>query len=246
MHFGEKVTADNMDLDLIWKVYAAALDTDDPDTLANALKIAPERFKELKATWTPFANAIAAAGQRRALATVTEFIDAETRENWALITGEDAPAKQAALIAFSNGAEITRQRIFMQACIDSYFDVPRVCKILNIGKRTLDNWQRCPEFREMLEAVQWSKRNFVESAMMRLVAQGSERATIEANRALNSEVYGNTLEVSGQVNHAHLQVSVDALDLPLETRLALLEATKKAGLVDQDHLLVDDRTIDAK
>ncbi|MFN7318031.1 MAG: hypothetical protein ACK57V_09455 [Pirellula sp.] len=237
---------DEFDLDLIHKAYAVALDFDTPEDRAKALKISVERFQDLQATWTPFANAIAAAGQRKALNGISEFIDPETRKSWELITGTDAPEKQAALIAFANGAEVTRQKIFMQACIETYFDVTRVCKILGIGKKTLDNWNRSSEFREMLESVNWAKRNFVESAMMKLVAQGSERATIEANKSLNREVYGDRLTVDGQINHAVAVVSVDALDLPLETRLMILEATRKAGLTDSDGLFIDDRTTDLK
>jgi len=82
--------------------------------------------------------------------------------------------------------------------------------------------------------------------MMKLVAQGSERATIEANKSLNREVYGDRLTVDGQINHAVAVVSVDALDLPLETRLTILEATRKAGLTDSDGLFIDDRTTDLK
>jgi len=208
---------DEFDLDLIHKAYAVALDFDTPEDRAKALKISVERLQELQATWTPFANAIAAAGQRKALNGISEFIDPETRKSWELITGTDAPEKQAALIAFANGAEVTRQKIFMQACIETYFDVTRVCKILGIGKRTLDAWNRAPEFREMLESVNWAK----------------------ANKSLNREVYGDRLTVDGQINHAVAVVSVDALDLPLETRLTILEATRKAGLTDSDGLFIE-------
>ena len=237
---------DEFDLDLIHKAYAVALDFDTPEDRAKALKISVERLQELQATWTPFANAIAAAGQRKALNGISEFIDPETRKSWELITGTDAPEKQAALIAFANGAEVTRQKIFMQACIETYFDVTRVCKILGIGKKTLDNWKKSPEFLEMLQSIQFAKAQFAESMLFKLVAQGSEKAVLEANKALNRSTYGDKLEVSGQINHAHAVISLDALDLPLETRLTILQAAKVAGMIDQDGLMVDDRAIDAK
>ncbi len=230
---------DEYDPNIIWKVTLAALDTDDPDALARAAGMPVDRFQELCKAWEPLSAAIAAAGQRKALNGISEMIDDETREAWAMVSGADADKKQAALIAMANGGEVQRQRLFLQGCMESYFDVPRVCKLMNIGKKTLDNWNRSPEFREMLSSIQWAKAQFAESMLFKLVAQGSERAVLEANKSLNRETYGDKLELSGQINHAHAVISIDALDLPLETRLTIMEATRKAGLLDGDNLLVD-------
>lgn len=233
---------DEYDLNWIWKAYAASQESDDPEILANALGVPQDRFQELSKSWEPLANAIVAGAQKRAsMDPVSELIDEETKATWALISGNDAEARQLRLIELSNDGEIARQKMFIAGLMESYYDVPKVCKALGIGKKTFDQWKRNPVFLEMLEAVNWAKRGFAEASLMKLVAQGSEKSVIEANRALNREVYGEKLEVSGQINHAHAVVSIDALDLPMETRLAILDATKRAGLIDSDGIFIEDK-----
>lgn len=234
---------DEYDLNWIWQVYEASLDTDDPESLAKRLQMPQDRFQELSTSWEPFKSSLRAGAAKRASGNpVTELIDEETRKSWELISGENADARQQKLIELANDGEVARQKVFIHALQESYYDVPRVCKALGIGKKTFDQWKRNPVFMEMLSSVNWSKQAFAESALMKLVAQGSERAVIEANRALNREVYGDKLEVSGRIDHAHAHaiINVDTLDLPLNTRLQIVQAVKDAGLIDSDGIYVMD------
>ncbi len=232
---------DEYDLNWIWQVYEASLDTDDPESLAKAIGVSVDRFQELSTSWEPFKSAMRAGAAKRASGNpVTELIDEETRESWALISGENADARQQKLIELANDGEVARQKVFIHALQESYYDVPRVCKALGIGKKTFDQWKRNPVFMEMLDGIQWAKRGFAEASLMKLVAQGSERAVIEANKSLNRETYGDKLEVSGQINHAVAVIDVATLDLPLDTRLAIVQAVKNAGLIDGDGIFVEE------
>jgi hypothetical protein len=227
------------DKNLIWKCYAETLEHGDADTVSKALGLTPIAFKQLLESNEAFRNANASANAKRGLGVIEDFIDPETKMQWLMICGCNEDLQQEALLNLATNGDRARQRMFLHALTESRFNVPRVCKLLGIGKKTLDTWTRTSvEFRELLEAVNWAKKEYVESKLMELVDAGSERATIEACRALNPDVYGQSVKVSGTVNHQHSVAIVDltALNLSLETRVNLLEAVRSAGLVDADGL----------
>jgi hypothetical protein len=230
------------DQNLIWKCYAETLEHGDLDTVSKALGLTPSEFKQLLESNEAFRNANASANAKRGLGVIEDFIDPETKMQWALICGCDQDLQQEALLNLATNGDRARQRMFLHAVVESRFNVPKVCKLLGIGKKTLDTWTRTsPEFRELLESINWAKREFVEAKLMELVDTGSERATIEANKSLNREVYGDVTRVEGTIDHRHAVALIDvtALKLNLETRVQLLEAVRDAGLIDADGLFLE-------
>ena len=230
------------DLSLIYKAYAASLESDDRAHLANALGLSQIDTDSLLETWPPFAEAVSVARAKRNMGVLGEFVDEETRQAWEVLRDLDSvDAKQRELMHLASGGDLAKQKLFVHAMTETYFNLPRVCKALGIGKKTLDNWAKnSPEFAAMLDGIRWAKAGFVESQLFGLVALGSEKAIIHANEGLNREQYGKAIEVKGTVEHNHTVGLIDLtqIDLPMETRIGLIKAIRDAGLLDVDFMLV--------
>lgn len=237
--------------DLIWKAFEAAQKTRNDNDLAEALGITTYQLAQWKTAHAAFANAIEAgraphnakigAGNRLA-AYLTQNLDPALRTLWDEIRAtEDADARQRMLMEVSGG-DVTKQRLLVYAMSATNFNIMRCCNLLGISKRQIDHWVRNdPDFPALLEEIEWSKKNFIESALMEKVARGSEKAIIAANQSINSDRgYGNQLKVSGQINHVVGVIDLDRLEMPLELRVQLLDTIRESGLIDMDGMLVSE------
>ena len=129
-----------------------------------------------------------------------------------------------------------RQHLFLHALVSSNFCISIACSKILIPRATFQNWVDDDyEFAELMDEIHWHKKNFFEGALFGLVKAGDSPATIFANRTFNRDRgYNEKFEVehTGEVNHKH-SVSVDDLDLPLETRKLLLKAVReKKNVID--------------
>ena len=121
-----------------------------------------------------------------------------------------------------------RQALFLHAWITGNFSITKALKKVCISRNTFENWKRDPDFLELVNEIQWHKKNFFEEQLVNLVAAGDGPATIFANKTLNRDRgYGERVDhvVTGQIQHA--VIDVDELDLPLPLRKALLVAMEK-------------------
>lgn len=127
------------------------------------------------------------------------------------------------------GGKTARQHLFLYALVKSNFSQSKACRAVNVSKAMLDKWiETDPEFHELIQEIHWHKGNFFEEALVDKVKEGDAGSIIFANRTFNRDRgYGekSTLELTGNVNHTHF--NIDELDLPLETRLIILDAMKK-------------------
>lgn len=144
---------------------------------------------------------------------------------------EDAPSGVARLEALlEKHGKSARQHLFLYALTSSNFNASEACRKVNIARQTMEQWvEDDPDFAALLQEVDWHKQNFFESSLVALVASGDPSATIFANRTYNRKRgYGEKTEVemTGRVEHEHI-VSVRDLNLPLETRLSLLQAIRQ-------------------
>jgi len=125
-----------------------------------------------------------------------------------------------------------RQHLFLHALVSGNFNVSRACSMVNISRKTFEHWvTNEPEFHELMEEIDFHKKNYFESALVGLVARGDSSATIFVNKTINRDRGYNEkidLNVSGNIEHEHLHahIAVDELQLRLETRKEILEAIR--------------------
>jgi len=131
-----------------------------------------------------------------------------------------------------------RQHLFLHALVTSNFNVSRACSMVNISRKTFESWVTSePDFQELMDEMDYHKKNYFESALVGLVARGDSSATIFVNKTVNRDRgYNDKLDVNiqGHIehNHAHALIPISDLELPLETRTAILQAmrTRKLAL----------------
>jgi hypothetical protein len=234
------MNAEISDLNLIWQSYRLHLKfNDDTAKIAEHLGISESQLNDLY-QFEPFANAAKAAKADR-LPACFESLSDQSKEYWAILNDHKAvaDAKQAALLAIANNGERERQKLLAYGLMQNFFDVQAACKALNVPLKQFNKWVASdPEFAEMISEVQASKRFFVEGQLFKLIALGSEKATMFAAERLMPKEYGNKIQHSGTIEHNHMHTQqLDLANLPAEIRGKIFELLMDSGLVDPDGLL---------
>jgi len=120
-----------------------------------------------------------------------------------------------------------RQEIFIHALIHYSYNISEACRVASINRGTLDKWKKEDlHFSQLIEEMDWHKKNFFEHALVDLVQTGNPGAVIFVNRTKNADRgYSEKLRVehSGSVS---VGISVDELNLSLETRKEILKAIR--------------------
>lgn len=121
-----------------------------------------------------------------------------------------------------------RQQLFIQALVSKNFNPSKACKAIGISYTQLMTWARTDSnFGELLNEIEWHKKNFYEDSLFDLVKNGNPAATIFINKTKNQDRgYGAKLQVehSGDINHNHRQMlDLDSLNLPLDLRKQLVD-----------------------
>lgn len=136
---------------------------------------------------------------------------------------------------FKSQGKNVRQRLFVEFLIQRRFNASEACRMVGIAKSTLDHWVRNdPGFSELLEEIQWHKKNYLDGAYWRLVAKGSEAAILQGQKSLNADrgfAQVTKLTVDGKVEHDHDHaVRFESLPLKLRKRiLRQIEEQKALG-----------------
>jgi hypothetical protein len=243
--------------DRIWQAYAASLASSSDAELATILGVSEARVKEWKTGQPAFYRAVVAArsasskdGSAGALAKhLGNALPKDLRELWDELEGDDMTAKEQVMYSLSTRGDYDRQRLLVHALASTRFDLNRCCRMLDISKAQIDRWAKDdPRFVRLWQEVHFQKQNFVESALMQKIEEGSEKAIIHASQTLNRDRgYGQSIEVKGTVQHLHAHVDLGQLDLDVDTRAKILEACRQAGMVDMDGLLIEDQqTVNAE
>jgi hypothetical protein len=164
------------------------------------------------------------------LGTLPEELQDAWKEIMKLDDAKSGPQRVSALIdGFGKEA---RQQLWLYAMVHTNFSVSQSCRMLGIPRHLVELWKTDPEFALMVDHLVQYKKDFFEQALADLVASGNTLATIFANKTLNKDRgYGSSVDVNvnGKVqhNHAHVVVSLEQLNLPLEIRLQILEHYRK-------------------
>jgi hypothetical protein len=121
--------------------------------------------------------------------------------------------------------------LFLFALVEGNWNPSAACGKVGISKQTLETWCRTDNgFADLMDEIVWHKKNWAESALMQLVDRGDSPATVFVNKTLNADRGYNvkqTVEHTGVVNHEHVVISVEELDLPLEIKRLVLEAYRR-------------------
>jgi hypothetical protein len=170
---------------------------------------------------------------------VLENLSPEARRTWDRINGMDRQDEIEAI--FHGKTPVLRQKLFCHALLAFGFNVSAACAKVGISNKDLGNWKHDPEFLEMLEDVQFHKKNFFENALLDLVEERYAPAVLMVNRTANADRgYGERLEVNGSMETK--QVGPDTVDwdkvferLDVDTQKKLLKAVEevKAGAAKQ-------------
>jgi predicted transcriptional regulator len=127
-----------------------------------------------------------------------------------------------------------KQHLFLHALVVSNFNPSEACRKLNIKRKEFEQWATSDvDFSELVQEVMFHKKNFVESALMQLVAQGDSSAVIFANKTLNRDRgYEPRLKVESEHKHSH-EISIDDMGLTIEEKRRLLAAMDRAQQAKQ-------------
>lgn len=237
--------------DRIWQAYQASLVSTSDKEIAVNMGISEAKLKAWKLEYPAVYRAIIAARSSTAANGATAMamtqhisnsLPPELKKLWEELNGDDVTAKEAVMFNMATRGDYDKQRLLVHALAVTRFDLTKCCQMLDIPKAKLDTWiKNDPRFVQLYEEIHFQKQNFLESALMKKVANGDTKAIIFANQTLNRDRgYGQTVKVEGTVNHVHAVIDVTKLDLDVETKSKILLAVKQAGMVDLDGLLIED------
>jgi len=222
-------------------VYALALDGLTDQQISDALGLSPNLFSYWKKNKPEVAYALQKARGSKSTqkVTFTEYVyrrlSPELQTLWDQIelwkdhpSGNDRVAE-----LLDTQPDRIKQSLFLHALLTSNFNSSAALKTVNVSYSTLRRWQdEDPNFVRICDEIAYHKKNFFESKLVQLVRQGSEAATIFANKTLNKDRgYSEKVQIdhTGNVNvNVGVTISVDQLKLPLEVRKTILSALREA------------------
>lgn len=123
-----------------------------------------------------------------------------------------------------------RQQIWIHALMYYHFNASKACRFVNITSKDVDRWKKDVEFGELINEIDWHKKNLGEESLMKLVRQGNESAVLFFNRTKNKDRgYSDKVVIEGEVKHHHdhqVTFVLEDLELRLETKKEILEAIR--------------------
>ncbi len=130
----------------------------------------------------------------------------------------------------AKNGEHTRMHLFAHALFVNNFSVTNACRTMNMSFDQMNDMVlNNPDFGKILEQMKLCKKDFYESALVKLVSEGDPSAVVFANKTFNRDRGYNEkteLEVTGSITNTHL-IDVSVLNLPLDVKKMILEAYRK-------------------
>jgi hypothetical protein len=126
-----------------------------------------------------------------------------------------------------NSSKSTRQGLFIHALIKTGFNGTRASQMSGVPYRTYMNWaQHDPHFQHLLEEIDWHRKNFFESAFIKLVRKGVPSAVIHGVKTQAADRgYGTKVEINSHSTREE-KISLDDLDLDPKTLKQVLKAVR--------------------
>jgi hypothetical protein len=145
-----------------------------------------------------------------------------------------------------------RQHLFLHAFVTRNFNASAALKSIGLSYSRLRRWMQVdPDFVELMDEMLFHKKNFVESALMKLVSDGDNAAVIFANKTLNRDRgYSERQDIHVEHEHTHKHViDLESLNLSLDIKKAILLAIREkeaAPLRLTDQRDPEDGVVDAE
>lgn len=170
-------------------------------------------------------------GQRDTLSGyVFSRLSKEAQAVWEKIQAYDQSSQHDLVDQLLDGHKTEiRQELFVHALVHSSFDASTACRMVRIPRTTLESWrQNDLHFRQLMEEIQWHKKNFFERSLIDLVEEHHPGAVLFVNRTVNADRgYTEKLELSQNNNGANNgAIDFDTLELDLDTRKKILDAIR--------------------
>ena len=134
-----------------------------------------------------------------------------------------------------------RQRLLLHSYVYSCFDMSSAMRMAHVKKETLDRWVKNDiNFAEILNELNWHRKNYVEGALFRRIEAGDTKAIIFANECINRD-RGFIKRVDVRVEETQTSnIDWDIADLDLEPEV--MEKVLKA--IEQKEQQMDLITIE--
>lgn len=151
----------------------------------------------------------------------------ELRSIWKKLVNKEPLTKEMEMMLASKG-EIHRMRLLAYALIKCDFNATKACKLAGVPYRKFMVWSTTNlDFIRLMEEVRECKKDLAEESLIKLVKKGDRNAVIFVNKTLNKDRgYGQTVEVNSQVTHNYNMINIEELDLPVEIKIAILNAIR--------------------
>jgi hypothetical protein len=126
-----------------------------------------------------------------------------------------------------------RQQLFVHSLIHNNFNLSKALKAVNLSRKQFDYWLiNDPGFAELIDEMEWHKKNFLEGALLDLVRQGDPGVVKFVNQTYNADRgYGKVTKVDKTVTYQgtirHAPVDLEELDLDLESKKKLRDQLRK-------------------
>jgi hypothetical protein len=220
------------------KVYELAKSGLSGNKLSKALGIDLHTLQTWKKNNPAFADAISEGRKNKAGATVSDFVnyvygnlDTKTKKMWDKIQEWEKVDNGVEMIEAMLEKEGTyvRMSLWVHAFIHNNFNLSAACKTVNISVTCFRNWcDRYPDFAEIVQQMHLHKKNFFESALIKLVGEGDSPAVIFANKTYNRDRgYNEKVELDiKNADSTHL-VDVSVLNLPPDLKRRILDAYRE-------------------
>ena len=215
------------------KFYEAAQREKSIEGLARAVDTTFETMRRWLKRFPELAEAKKIAEKKREATTFKDYVfkhlSPEAREIWGELEFWKSSDKHAekALELLDGKPKKLLQELFIHALIANGFNPSEACHAVNITYSQFEYWRANDlEFLQMVEEIEWHKKNFYEQALHDLVGERNVAAVMFANRTKNADRgYSEKLNVehSGSVS---VGFSIDQLHLPLEVRKQVLAAIR--------------------
>lgn len=167
---------------------------------------------------------------------VFKHLSPEARRTWEDLvfwTEHDNPTHHIQRLV-SGKSEQIRQELYIHALVCTHFDASKALYMTGLSRKQVERWvTEDLEFAQLVEEIQFHKKNFFEKAMLNLVAEGNPVAVVWANKTVNAD-RGYSEKIRMEHTLGADTLDLDKLDLDIDTRRKVLEAMRRAQLKEEE------------
>tara|TARA_A100000171_G_scaffold53079_1_gene76404 strand:- start:68185 stop:68991 length:807 start_codon:yes stop_codon:yes gene_type:complete len=224
-------------LERVLSYYDAWLRSDDQKKVAAAMGVTVPNLIQFPKRHPEFRLAKKIADEKRGSAAsfsnyVLQSLSPEAKDTWDQIDfwREGLSGQEQIREILSGKCKRVRQEIFVHALLNTSFNLSEACRLSCTPHTTLRTWQeRDLEFRQMMEEIEWHKKNFFEGSLIALVEQQHPGATIHVNETINADRgYSKRLNIHHTGDgSAGGGISLEMLNLPEEMLLFIHNRMKE-------------------